>query len=186
MTTSRIITVFGSASALPDSADYQAARRLGRLLAQAGFAVATGGYAGLMEAASRGAAEAGGHVIAVTCATLEESRQHTPNGWVREEIRLPTLGQRIHRLVTLGQGAVALPGGIGTLAELALLWDLTKVGEMPRYPIVAVGEGWARTLRTFLTIAGDYVHPQAAPLLSLAPTVEDVLSLLLAQTPSAP
>lgn len=182
----RIITVFGAASAPPTSPDYRAAQRLGGLLAQAGLAVATGGYAGLMEAASRGAAEAGGQVIAVTCDFLEEGRHHSPNGWVHQEIRLPTLGQRIHRLVTLGQGAVVLPGGIGTLAELALLWDLTKVGEAPRHPIVAVGEGWARTLNAFLETSDPYIHPQARPLVSLAPTVEDVLSLLLAQTPSAP
>ena len=71
---SHVISVFGSSAPQPGSADYEAARDLGRRLAEAGFTVQTGGYMGTMEGVSRGANEAGGHVIGVTCDQIEEFR----------------------------------------------------------------------------------------------------------------
>jgi len=75
------VTVFGGSR--PDEAGYQQALQLGRLLGQAGYAVLTGGYIGTMEAVSRGAAEAGGHVIGVTCEDIEQWRKVNPNRWVK-------------------------------------------------------------------------------------------------------
>src|SRR3989304_6004898 len=99
---SRIVSVFGGASPLPDSPAYADARRLGRLLEEAGCVVMTGGYMGTMEAASRGAAEAGGHVIGVTCEAIERFRKAGANPWVKEEIKYPTLRERLNHLAGKG------------------------------------------------------------------------------------
>ncbi|HWQ84126.1 MAG TPA: hypothetical protein VN363_06135, partial [Anaerolineales bacterium] len=83
------ITVFGGSQIQPGMPDYLAAQRLGGLLAMAGHCVLTGGYIGAMEAVSRGAAEAGGHVIGVTCAEIEAWRPGKANAWVKEERCFP-------------------------------------------------------------------------------------------------
>ena len=171
----RIITVYGSNSPQDGEAEYAQARALGRLLAQQGYVVATGGYAGTMAAASRGAQEAGGHVIGVTTALFDGLRL-SPNPYINEEIKLPTLFQRLHHLVTLADGWVALPGGIGTLSEVALTWSLMQVGELPRHPFMLVGALWRTTIGEF---ASDYhVRPQFRELLRYADHVEQVLPLL--------
>jgi len=145
-----IISVFGSSMPHPGSADYEAARDLGRRLAEAGFAVQTGGYAGIMEAVSRGADEAGGHVVGVTCAAFEVSNSAAPNAWVKEVIRQPNLSARVLYLVTNCDGAIVMPGGVGTLSELALVWSLVQVGEVPPKPVILVGGLWQRTLAAFI------------------------------------
>jgi uncharacterized protein (TIGR00730 family) len=170
-----IITVFGSNSPLVGEVDYEQARALGRLLAQAGYVVATGGYSGTMEATSRGAKEAGGYVIGVTTSLFDGVRL-SANPYLDEEIKLPTLFQRLHHLVTLADGWVALPGGIGTLSEVALTWSLMQVGEIKRQPFVLVGELWRRTIGEFASDA--YVRPQYRELIKYADNVEQVLTLI--------
>jgi len=167
--------VFGSNSPQEGEPDYAEARALGRLLAQAGYVVATGGYFGTMEAASRGAREAGGYVIGVTTSRFDGMRLQ-PNAYLDEEIKLPTLFQRLHHLVTMAAAWVALPGGIGTLSEVALAWSLMQVGEMQRQPFVLVGEQWRTTIGAFST--DYYVRPQYRELVRYADTIHDVLALL--------
>jgi hypothetical protein len=104
------ITVFGGSSPKPGSAAYQQAYNLGALLARAGHTVATGGYIGTMEAVSRGANEAGGHVVGITCGELEHLRPTGANKWVMEEIHYDTLHQRLGALIDFCDGAFALPG----------------------------------------------------------------------------
>jgi len=93
------VTVFGGAGPKPGDPAYLEALELGRELAQAGHSVLTGGYIGTMEAVSRGAAEAGGHVIGVTCDEIETWRAVSPNAWVQEEWRYPSLRQRLFALM---------------------------------------------------------------------------------------
>lgn len=141
-----IVAVFGSSQARPDEPDYAAAMRCGRLLAESGFQVATGGYAGLMEAASRGAATAGGTVIAATAPELFPMRVGA-NEWVHVESPQPTLSLRIAQLVDESVATIALPGSIGTLTELMVAWNASHVealGERRPCPVIAVGEKWAR------------------------------------------
>jgi uncharacterized protein (TIGR00730 family) len=170
-----IAVVFGSNSPQENDLDYAAARELGRLLAQAGYVVATGGYFGTMEAASRGAKEAGGHVIGVTTSLFDEVRLHA-NAYLDEEIKLPTLFQRLHHLVTMADVWVALPGGIGTLSEVALTWSLLQVGEVKRQPFVLVGEMWGATIDRFSN--DRYVRPQYRELVHYADDVGQVIDLL--------
>lgn len=171
-----VISVFGASAAAPGSADYEAARDLGRRLARAGMVVQTGGYCGVMEAVSRGAREAGGHVIGVTCDQIEAFRPLAANEWVVEEIRQTTLRERVLYLVEKCAGIVVMPGGIGTLSELALAWSFLQVGEMSPKPLVTVGGQWQRTLAAFVDPA--YVRPQDAALVTAVRTVgEAVLTL---------
>ncbi|MDX1437809.1 MAG: LOG family protein [Anaerolineales bacterium] len=151
------ITVFGASKPAPGEPLYEEALLLGRLIGAAGWAVLTGGYIGTMEAVSRGASEAGGHVIGVTCDEIESWRDVGPNPWVREERRFPTNNQRLLALIDGCEAAVALPGGIGTLAEVAVMWSQLQIGAITPRPLLIVGPAWRATLETFITRQGDLI-----------------------------
>jgi uncharacterized protein (TIGR00725 family) len=138
----KIITVFGSSRPPAGHADYAEAMMLGRELAAAGLAVCTGGYSGVMEGVSRGAREAGGRVLAVTT-TFFPARV---NPWVEEEMSVATWQERLFELVKLGDGYVACKGGTGTLAELAVVWEMLSKKAMDHRPFVALGNFWAPIL----------------------------------------
>ncbi len=142
------ITVFGSSKPQPGQPAYQTAFRLGQLIAEGGHTVLTGGYMGTMEAVSRGAAEAGGHVIGVTCEEIERWRKNGPNPWVKEEWRCRTLFERIQRLIYGCDAAITLPGGPGTLAETTLYWNLLVIQSIPPRPLVLVGNEWKTIFET--------------------------------------
>ena len=148
------------------------------MLAQAGFAVQTGGYSGVMAAASQGAHEAGGHVIGVTSAQVEQYRPMPANPWVKEEIKHQTLRERLLHLVDHCQGAIIMPGGIGTLSEMALIWSFIQVGEVSPCPIVAVGGLWQRTLAAF--IDANYVRPEHQKLITVARTADEAVKKVVA------
>jgi uncharacterized protein (TIGR00730 family) len=173
----KVISVFGSSAPSPGSADYEAARTVGRLLAQAGFAVQTGAYSGIMAAASQGASEAGGHVIGVTSAQIEQFRPIPPNQWVTEEIKYQTLRERQAHLVANCDGVVVMPGGIGTLAEMAMTWSLVQVGEVVSRPIVAVGGLWQRTMAAFMDEA--YIRPVHQQLISIVRTPNEAVDNII-------
>jgi uncharacterized protein (TIGR00730 family) len=116
----KTVTVFGSTLPGEGSAAYAEAQRLGRLLAEAGYALSNGGYRGLMEATARGAREAGGHTVGITCALWSSPA----NPWIVEEIRTQTFSERLMTLIERGDAYIALPGGTGTLAELTLAWEM--------------------------------------------------------------
>jgi len=172
----KIISVFGSSSPQPGSADYESARLVGRLLAEAGYVVQTGGYGGIMAGASQGAHEAGGHVIGVTSAHMEQWRPTPPNPWVIQEKKHPTLRERLLDLVDNCDGAVVLSGGIGTLSEMALIWSFVQVGEISPRPIILVGGLWQRTLAAFMDAA--YVSPRHQALLTLVRTANEAVAAL--------
>jgi uncharacterized protein (TIGR00730 family) len=177
MSRQKVISVFGSASPRPGSAAYEAARTVGRLLAEAGFAVQTGGYSGVMSGASQGAREANGHVIGVTSVQIEQFRPVPANRWVVEEIRCQTLRERLLYLVDNCDGVIAMPGGIGTLSELALVWSFVQVGELPVRPIIAVGGLWQRTLAAF--VDSDYVVDEYSRLVTVARTAPEAVQKMV-------
>jgi uncharacterized protein (TIGR00730 family) len=173
----KVISVFGSSAPRPGSADYEAARTLGRLLAQAGFTVQTGGYSGIMAGTSQGANEVRGHVIGVTSALVEKYRPMPANQWVKEEIKCATLRKRLLYLVDHCHGAIVMPGGIGTLSEMALIWSFVQVGEIPPRPIITVGGLWQRTLAAF--IDEDYVFPDHQALITTARTADEAVKKMI-------
>jgi hypothetical protein len=135
---SRIITVFGSSRPRPGEDDYEQARSLGSGLAAAGFQVCTGGYSGVMEAASRGAKESGGRTLAVTAKFFRSGT----NAWVDEEHAVETWQERLFELIRVGHGFVACKGGTGTMVELAVVWEMLNKGVMSGKPFVALGDFW--------------------------------------------
>jgi hypothetical protein len=174
----KIVTVFGGSEPRPGDAAYLAAQRLGQLLVEAGFGVASGGYIGTMEAVSRGAAEAGGHVIGVTCAEIEAFRPNRANPWVKEERRMDTLPERILKMIQTCDAAIALPGGSGTLAEVALMWNLLYIRAIPVRPLILVGHEWQTTLSQFINLFQRYVPPSQADLLACAADGDAAVALL--------
>jgi uncharacterized protein (TIGR00730 family) len=173
-----IIAVFGSSRPRSGSDAYHLAQTLGRRLADAGFAVATGGYEGTMAAVSQGAAEVGGHVIGVGCSRIEGFRGASFNPFVVEPILYESLTDRLLHLVRNNQGMVVVPGGVGTLSELALAWSLLQVGEIEPRPLVLLGDIWRQTLTPFL--ATDHLSDADRSLLTFASTPEEVVEKLLA------
>ena len=138
MNDERIVTVFGSSRPCEGDADYVEARELGRRLAERGFAVCSGGYGGVMEAASRGAKEAGGKTYGVTA----EFFGRKVNQWVDVEVRKKTWEERLFELIRLADGFVACKGGTGTLVELAVVWEMLNKSVMARKPFAVLGNFW--------------------------------------------
>lgn len=136
-----LIAVFGSSTVQPGDAAYALAHALGREIALAGADVMTGGYHGTMEACSRGANEAGGHVVGVTVELFE--KRGPANAFVKERVHTADLYERLRHLLDRANGFVVLPGSLGTLNELFLTWTLVSVGGRRREPIVLLGEHWA-------------------------------------------
>ncbi len=180
------VTVFGGAKPVPGDPAYQEAYRLGELLAKAGYTVLTGGYIGTMEAVSRGAAEAGGHVIGITCEEIENWRPTRANPWVREERRFVTLRERLFALIDHSEAAIALPGGAGTLAEISLVWNQLIIQSLAPRPLILVGSGWREVFQNLFESQAAYINERERAWLVFAATVEDAfqkLSTLSAQDP---
>jgi uncharacterized protein (TIGR00730 family) len=175
MSSDKVIGVYGSANTQPMTPDYEEAYQLGWQLARAGYAVMTGGYGGTMGAASQGAAEAGGHVIGVTVGLFRE-RGLAPNPFLKEEIHLPTLAERLQYLIARPDAYVILKGGVGTLSEIALAWSLMEVAELPLRPLILVGPQW----RAFAPHFAEFstINPRELQYLTLVERVADVPAAL--------
>jgi uncharacterized protein (TIGR00725 family) len=141
---------------------------LGYQIGQDGHTILTGGYIGTMEAASRGCAEGGGHVIGVSCNEIEVWRPVKPNRWVQEEIRKETDKERLFTLIEECDHAIALPGGAGTLAEIAMMWNQMQIQALPPRPLVLVGAGWHNTFETMFDQLSSYIPAAHQDLLSFA------------------
>lgn len=172
------ITVFGSSQPKEGTPAYEEARELGALLVQRGHTILTGGYMGTMEAVSRGACEAGGHVIGVTCEDIETWRSTKANQWVKEERRRKTLMERLAGLIEGSDAAMALPGGPGTLTEITLMWNLMIVESLPRRPLILIGRGWQSTFDQFFTELDVYIPAEQRELLYFAEDVKTAVKKL--------
>lgn len=140
-----VAAVFGSARLEPGAPEYEEGVRLGRLLAERGWVVQTGGYDGAMGAVSSGAHAAGGHVVGVTLRGL--GARKAPNRWLLEEREAEDLFARVRGLIE-ADAWIALSGGIGTLAEVALAWNLHQLYPTEARPLVLVGPRWPELLET--------------------------------------
>ncbi|MGE5643037.1 MAG: LOG family protein [Byssovorax cruenta] len=172
------VSVFGGSLPKEGDAAYAEAMQLGRLLAERGHTVLTGGYIGTMEAVSRGAHEAGGHVIGVTCADIERWRPRSANQWVKEEIKKETLIERLHCLIHESDAAFALPGGAGTLTEISVMWNLMIVESLHRRPLILIGRGWQSTFDQFFQEFNSYTTAPQRAILKFAEDVQTAISML--------
>jgi hypothetical protein len=166
----KIIPVFGSSRPLEGDPEYEEARALGRRLVAGGFAVCTGGYGGVMAAVSRGAKEAGGKTYGVTA----EFFAAKANPWVDVEIRVPAWQDRLFELIRLGDGFIACKGGTGTLAELAVVWEMLNKSVMTGKPFAVLGNFWSPIIERVREVelgnqapwgerAGRLIHVAATP-----------------------
>src|SRR6476661_2141731 len=107
----RIVTIFGGSKCRESDPEYALARKVGELLAAAGYTICTGGYLGVMEAASRGAHERGGHVLGI----VMNQFKHEPNRYLSDKVATAHFYERLQQLITRSVGFVALRGGMGTV-----------------------------------------------------------------------
>ena len=173
-----IISVFGSSQVPAGSPAYEEARSLGRLLAEAGLTVCSGGYGGTMEAVSRGAKEAGGTTIGVTTAWF--AHLHA-NAWIDKEVRTATFPERLQTLIETGQGYLAMQGGIGTLTEISMVWSMLQTQSIPARPFVLLSNPWQQLMQ-FCTGA-LIIRPSDFSYLQLASTPEDAIRALTQSLP---
>lgn len=134
----KTITVFGSSKPSDGDEQFRIGYELGKKLAESGFNVCTGGFNGIMEAVSKGAAENGGQAIGVTVDTWGRK----PNRYLTGEIKCNSLFERVQKLIELGDGFVVLQGGTGTLLELAAVWELVNKSVINRKPVACHSVMW--------------------------------------------
>jgi uncharacterized protein (TIGR00730 family) len=172
------ITIFGGTRPAPGDPAYEDAVNLGAQLANAGHTVITGGYMGTMEAASKGANQAGGQVVGITCQEIENWRGGKANPWVNQEHKVVTLQERMIALMDLADVILALPGGIGTLAEISLLWNRMVIQASPRKPLVLIGPGWQEAIATLAKAQDGYFPPAHLEMLRFASSIEQAVRLV--------
>ncbi len=134
----KIVTIFGGSRCRENSAEYEEAKDLGGRLAEAGFTICTGGYLGVMEAASRGAREKGGRVFGIVMNQFKSE----PNRYLTDKVATRHFYERLQNLIDRSVGFVALRGGMGTVTEVSLVWNKLQTGVLERRPIVLLGECW--------------------------------------------
>jgi uncharacterized protein (TIGR00725 family) len=135
---SKTITIFGSAVPAENDVQYKFAYRLGVLLTQNGYNICTGGYRGIMEAASKGAFDNGGLVYGVTVDLWDSE----PNRYITIEVREEKLFERIIKLLELGDAYIILQGGTGTLLEFAAVWEFANKNLQQPKPIICHSRMW--------------------------------------------
>lgn len=134
----KIITIFGGSKCGEESDEYQQAIELGRRLASAGFTICTGGYLGIMEAASRGARERGGRVLGIVMNQFKSE----PNRFLTDKVATDHFYDRLQNLITRSVGFVAFRGGMGTVTEVSLVWNKLQTRVIESRPLVLLGECW--------------------------------------------
>ena len=167
----RLISTFVSSRVAPSDPRYARLVRYGEVMAEEGFGLACGGYQGGMEALARGVKAKGGLVVGVTAPALFPERKG-PSPYVDLELPASSLPERIGRLLDLGAGYLALPGGVGTLAELTLAWNLLYLRRGLGRPL-AVDPYWL----SFLKAHGE-IAPEDLALLQVVADEEDLRAFL--------
>lgn len=171
----KIIAVYGSARTPETAPLYAETLAVGRALAQAGYHVMTGGYGGVMAAASQGAHEVGGHVIGITVGQ-RLSAERIANQWVKEEIHYPTLRERLAHLVDFADGYVVMPGGVGTLQELTEAWQMMRIMAVPRRPLLIYGDFWRPIIQRFE--GSEFISPYETKMVHTVHSAEETAAYL--------
>lgn len=174
-----IITVFGGSAVREGQPDYETGRQLGYQLGKAGHALLTGGYIGMMEAVSRGGNEAGARVIGATCSQIEKSNlNRKPNPFLNEVWSFETLKDRLYALVSRCDAAIAMPGGVGTLAEIAISWNELILSPIDAKPLILFGGGWEDIFTKFTDDFDMYISKHDRNLIQFAADIPSVLEII--------
>jgi len=161
------VAIFGSARIAAGDPVYESARAAGRLFAQAGFSVVTGGGPGVMEAANRGAREGGGLSVGFN---IELPHEQQENPYLDVSLTFRHFSSRKTMLVKAAEGFVLFPGGFGTLDELFEALTLIQTGKVLHFPVVLVGSDYWRGLV-------DWIHARLLERGMISPDDERLLFL---------
>ncbi len=177
-----IICIFGSYAPKAGEPLYEQAYAIGHALAEAGFVVANGGYDGIMEASAKGAKDAGGSTIGVTCSIFSDYRGRPlkANRYIDREILHTSVLSRIEQMVEMSAGYVILEGGTGTLSEFGIVWEYVAKKLIRPRPIFIVGDFWKPTVERVTAARpshGKHVHCVNTP--------EEIIAIARAATPRA-
>ncbi len=168
----RIVTIFGGSKCGEPDPEYAQAQRVGELLAVAGYTICTGGYLGVMEAASRGAHEHGGRVLGI----IMNQFKAEPNRYLTDKVATPHFYERLQRLITRSVGFVAIRGGMGTVTELSLVWNKMQTRVIGPRPLVLLGECWppiVKAWQRYLAVSDEDVAA-----LDFANTAEEAVAII--------
>jgi uncharacterized protein (TIGR00730 family) len=172
------VSIFGSARIAEGSATYEQARETGRAFAEAGFAVVTGGGPGVMEAANRGAQEAGGLSVGFNVVLPHEQ---LPNAYLDVSLTLVHFYVRKTMLVKAAEGFVMFPGGFGTLDEMFEALTLIQTGKVRHFPVVLVGTSYWQGLLAWIRDAqlrAGAVTQEDIDILKLTDDPEEVVAIV--------
>jgi len=172
------VTVFGSSRFKEDHPNYQLARNLGYALAKAGYVVMTGGGPGIMEAANRGAREAGG--LSLGC-NIRLPREQEPNPYLDRFIEFEHFFIRKVMMVKYSCAFVVMPGGFGTLDEAFEVITLVQTGKLDRFPVISMGGDFWTQLRAFAAdtmLKQGVISAEDVGFIHDVPTVEEALKII--------
>jgi len=172
------VSIFGSARTKPETTEYALAEEIARGLVKTGYAIITGGGPGIMEAANKGANEAGGMSVGLG---IELPMESGLNDYVNVGVEFRYFFVRKTVFVKYSQAFVVLPGGYGTLDELFEAVTLVATGKITRFPIVLVGsEYWGGLLDWIKqrVMADGKIHPEELDLIQIADTAADAIKII--------
>jgi uncharacterized protein (TIGR00725 family) len=169
----RIVTIFGGSKCGEESEEYAQARRVGQLLAEAGFTICTGGYLGVMEAASRGAHERGGRVLGIVMNQFKAE----PNRYLTDKVASAHFYERLQNLIMRSVGFIAIRGGMGTVTELSLVWNKLQTRVLDPRPLVLLGECWPPVVGAWRK--NLVVSEQDVSILDFARTAEEAVQIIV-------
>ena len=172
------VTVYGSARTKPGDPDYETSRKLGRRLAECGYTVITGGGPGAMEAANRGAHEAGGASIGLN---VELPREQKPNAYLNLSLSFRYFFVRKVMLVKYATAFILLPGGFGTLDEMFEVLTLVQTHKIAPFPIVMLGKEYWQGLVQWMEkemLGRGLIAPEDLNLFHVTDDVEEAVRLV--------
>src|SRR3954469_2580090 len=170
------VTVFGSARVREDDEAYTQARQCGRLLAEDGFAVVTGGGPGVMAAANRGAKEGGGYSVGFN---IELPHEQRPNPYLDLAVTFRHFYARKVMLVKAAEGFILFPGGFGTLDELFESLTLIQTDKVREFPVALIGTAYWRGLLEWVgehTLKEKLISPEDLDLLRVTDDVAEAVA----------
>jgi uncharacterized protein (TIGR00730 family) len=172
----RIVTIFGGSKCGENTEEYRQAMEIGSRLAEAGLTICTGGYLGVMEAASRGAREKGGRVFGIVMNQFKSE----PNRYLTDKVASAHFYERLQNLITRSVGFIALRGGMGTVTEISLVWNKLQTGVLEPRPLVLLGESWRKVVAAWKE--NLVVSDSDLALLDFADSAEEACRIVIAKS----
>jgi uncharacterized protein (TIGR00725 family) len=144
-TDEKIVTIFGGSKCREGEVAYEEAKEVGRRLAESGYTICTGGYLGVMEAASKGAREKGGRVLGIVMNQFKSE----PNRFLTDKVATDHFYDRLQNLITRSVGFIAIRGGMGTVTEISLVWNKLQTGVISDRPLILLGDCWKKVVTSW-------------------------------------